>query len=53
MKIGLKIKLSLLILGIFFIIGSETLSEDFYKWIDENGIIHFSDSSAGIPPQFR
>jgi len=48
-----KIKYSLLIPGIFLIFCSDSISGDFYKWIDENGTIHFSDSPGAIPPQYR
>ncbi len=34
---------------------SPTLSEEggFYKWVDEKGTIHFTDSLAKVPPKYR
>lgn len=28
-------------------------ADDYYKWIDENGNLHFSDSLANVPEQYR
>lgn len=28
-------------------------ASDYYKWVDAAGSIHFSDSLAGVPPQYR
>ncbi len=36
-----------------FFFSTPLISENFYKWIDEKGITHFSDSLAGIPPEYR
>ena len=30
-----------------------SLADEIYKWTDEHGTIHFSDSVDGAPPQFR
>lgn len=35
------------------IIMSPVKSEEIYKWVDENGIIHFTDSPMAIPPEYR
>ena len=42
-----------LILSIVFLIPSHIFAEGFYKWTDENGTIHFSDSTSRIPKKHR
>lgn len=32
---------------------SLAISADFYRWKDEQGTLHFSDSLANVPPQYR
>jgi len=29
------------------------LSKDIYKWVDENGVTHFSNTEAGVPEKFK
>lgn len=45
-----SIKISLILI-LFFIISSLTYSE-VYKWIDEKGIIHFTDDLSKIPKRY-
>ena len=40
-------------LSIVFLFPSNIFAEGFYKWVDENGTIHFSDSTSGIPNKYR
>jgi len=42
-----------IILSIVFLIPSNIFAGGFYKWVDENGTIHFSDSTSGIPKKYR
>ncbi len=42
-----NVKFMILIIGLFSVIFVNNLSAKMYKWIDENGITHFSE----IPPQ--
>jgi len=35
------------------IIISPVKSEEVYKWVDENGIVHFTDSPMAIPSEYR
>jgi hypothetical protein len=30
-----------------------SLGTDFYKWIDENGLVHITDNMSQVPPQYR
>ncbi len=38
--------------GLFFL-STSLFAADFYRWTDEHGLIHFSDSISGIPKQYR
>ncbi|MBI5814200.1 MAG: aspartyl protease family protein [Nitrospinae bacterium] len=35
------------------IMAGAALADSFYQWADEQGNVHFADSPAGIPPQYR
>ena len=37
------------VLLIFFVITADPAVADFYKWVDENGVVHFSDT----PPKSK
>lgn len=30
-----------------------SIAGGFYQWVDENGVTHFADSPAGVPPRYR
>jgi len=50
MKLHIIWKVLLINLTVFFSIAS---AANFYKWTDEYGGVHFSDSIQNIPPQYR
>jgi clan AA aspartic protease (TIGR02281 family) len=33
--------------------AATAVAGDYYKWVDENGIVHVSDSLAAVPPEYR
>ena len=37
------------VLLVFLVISAEPAAADFYKWVDERGVVHFSDT----PPKSR
>jgi hypothetical protein len=45
--IGMNYRILLFFLALFsFILGSNVCSAQIYKWVDEKGTVHFSDSPA-------
>ena len=40
-----------IVIMVFFISGGA--ATEFYKWIDKDGTIHFSDSTENVPSQYR
>ncbi len=45
--------LSLSLFSLLIVVFSVAIAADIYKWIDENGSIHFSDSTANVPAKYR
>ena len=45
--------LSALTILILFFFSTTLFAADFYRWTDEQGAVHFSDSISGIPKQYR
>ena len=52
MKQSCKLSINLFI-AVFLSLHSTTMAEDFFKWTDENGTVHFSDSPADVPPKYQ
>jgi len=48
----MKTKFGIVALLIAFT-ASTCFAQEFYKWTDEQGNVHFADSPAGIPPKYR
>jgi clan AA aspartic protease (TIGR02281 family) len=34
-------------------LAAQSRSADLYRWLDERGVVHFSDNEHNIPPEFR
>lgn len=43
----------ILLIVIFLWPGISTAGEVIYKWIDEEGVVHFADRSDSVPPKYR
>lgn len=42
-----------LVFLLFLSVVIPSRSADLYRWVDERGIVHFSDNEHNIPPEFR
>ena len=38
---------------IFLLLALAPAYAEIYKWVDRDGRVHFSDTLAGIPPEYR
>jgi hypothetical protein len=52
MKSSCKVFINLVIAALLSL-HPMAIAGDFYKWTDENGTIHFSDSPADVPPKYQ
>ncbi len=48
-----RTSLGVVVMAILFSLCSSSSSADYYKWIDENGNLHFTDSSQKVPEKYR
>lgn len=48
-----SLRVPLLAFLFVFFFSAPLIAENFYKWVDEKGIPHFSDSLTGIPPEYQ
>ncbi|MBF0290586.1 MAG: aspartyl protease family protein [Nitrospinae bacterium] len=39
--------------ALVFQLSMESNAQSFYKWVDDDGEIHYSDTSAGVPAKYR
>ena len=49
----IKLFIFLSILILVNLSGSQDLRAEFYKYVDQEGVVHFVDEPAKIPPQYR
>lgn len=52
MKFSREIASTFITAALLFLF-SPAFAGEFYKWTDDNGVIHFSDSLHGVPPKYR
>jgi hypothetical protein len=45
--------LSAVVLLVIFSLFGELLAQEFYRWVDDKGIVHFADSLHSIPEKYR
>ena len=39
--------------GVLLLLTLAPANAEIYKWIDRDGRVHFADTIAGIPPEYR
>lgn len=42
-----------LLILLFFSLAVTSRGTDLFRWVDERGVVHFSDNPHNIPPEFR
>ena len=53
MKNGLNLFGTGLLLGFFILFWPTSVKADFYKYVDKNGTVHFTDRYESIPKEYR